>query len=145
MTSARRGVALALVLAALVLAGALAAGAVMSATQSMRDAAGAIARVHAAAAAEQGLALVAAPPIWDSTWTLPGPPGPLATIAFTDPGVVDTVRVLRLSPTTYLLLSESRTLSPLTLSAHSRLARLLTVDSSYSPHAMATHAWLEMP
>jgi len=145
MKSARQGLALALVLAALVLAGALAAGAVMYATQSMRDAAGAVARLQAAAAAEQGLATVSAPTAWSPSWSLPGPPGPLATIAFSNAHAVDTVRVLRLSPTTYLLLSESRTLSPITLSAHSRLSLLVTIDSTHSPHPITNHSWADLP
>lgn len=141
----RRGIALALVLATLVLAGALAAGAVMQAAQSMRDAAGSLERLRALAAAEQGLAIAASPAGWDTTWSAPGPPGLVALRSTIAAAVVDTTRVLRLTPATYLLLSESRTLSTAALSAHARLALLLVIDSTGHPVRTAGHAWTPMP
>ena len=145
MFASRRGIALALVLAALILAGALAAGAVMAATQSMRDAAGRLARLRALAAGEQGLTRAMNPPTWDTLWTAPGPPGLVAVFAHTSGFELDTTRVIRLTPLTYLLISDSRTLSPLTLSAHARLALFVVVDSAGHPSRPSAHSWTQLP
>jgi len=139
----RRGVALALVLLALLLAGALAAGGVMSAGRSMRDAAGSIDRVRAMAAAEQGLTLAVAD--WNGTWSSAGPAGLIATLPDSLPGLVDTVRIVRLTPGTFLLISESRSLSPTPLSARSRVSLLVTLDSALHPHPSLHHSWAELP
>ena len=141
----RAGVALALVLAALVLAAALAAGAVMAGDQSMRDAAGSLARARAWAASEEGLDLTAAPSGWAAAWTSVGPSGVVATIATLSPDAVDSARVIRLAAGLFLIVSEARAASAKVLAARARAALVVLVDSAGRPARPRAHAWVEMP
>jgi hypothetical protein len=141
----RRGVALALVLAALVLAGSLAAGAVMAAGQAMRDASGTVVRSAALAAAEGALARAVTAAEWDTAWSAPGPAGPVALRAHLSAAAADTVRVVRLDPATFLLLAEARAGAAGTLQARARLSILVVLDGSPYPVRAPRHAWSTMP
>jgi hypothetical protein len=143
MSHRRRGVALALVLLALLLAGVLAAGGVMAAGQAMRDSAGSIVRARAMAGAEQGLALTVAR--WNAAWNASGPAGLVALIPADSADLADTVRVIRLHPGAFLLISESLALAPSTLSARSRVSLLVTLDSMGHPTPAHHHSWAELP
>jgi hypothetical protein len=142
---ARRGVALAMVLAALVLAGALAAGAVMAAGQAMRDASGAVARAAALAAVEGALARAITPAEWDTVWSAPGPAGFVALRAHAAGADADTVRVIRLDASTFVLLAEARAGIAGALGARARLSLIVALDGSLYPVRAARHSWAAMP
>ncbi len=142
---ARRGFALALVLAALLLAGALAAGAVAAALQGTRDAVGAVARASALAAAERALTLAIAPSEWDSAWSAPAPPGLVAVRAHARGVEGDTVRVVRLDDSRFLVIAEARAGGPSSLAARVRLSLLVALDPLRRPRRSAAHSWSTMP
>lgn len=141
----RRGVALAIVLAALVVAGALAAGAVMAAGQAMRDAAGAVARAAVLAQAERALALAITGAEWDSAWSAPGPPGLLAVRPHASGAATDSLMVVRLTDESFLLLVEARAAGPPALAARVRLSLFVVLDASQHPVRAGGHAWAPMP
>ncbi len=141
----RRGVALAIVLAALVVAGALAAGAVMAAGQAIRDAAGAVARAAVLARAERALALAITGPEWDSAWSAPGAPGLLAVRSHVSGAITDSLMIVRLTDENYLLLSEARAAGPPALAARARLSLLVVLDAARRPVRAGAHAWAPMP
>ena len=141
----RRGFALAFVLAALVLAGALAAGALWAARLGMRDAAGAVRRAAARAAAERALTLALLPPEWDSGWASPGAPGLVGLRAHVYGEVTDTVRVVRLGAASYLVIAEARSGVPPAAPARARLSLVVVLDAARRPRRISAHAWSIMP
>ena len=141
----RPGFALAVVLAALVLAGALAAGALWAARLSMRDAGGAVRRAAARAAAERALTLALRAPDWDTSWSAAGAPGLLAVRAHTDGEVSDSVRVVRLSAGSFLVIAEARVGRAPLAPARERLSLIVVLDASRLPRRITAHAWSIMP
>jgi hypothetical protein len=133
-------------LGAIAVIGALLIGVVFSALLERRDAMLELLRARALDAAELALAGVIAPTMWDSSWSTTPSHGVIAIrpwpLAAADAS--DTVRVTKLSPRLFLVLSDARVgLSPLAF-ARRRVSMIVVLDSARHPAPARAHAWLEL-
>lgn len=104
--SRRPGIALLIALVTMSLVGALAAGLLLAAMRERRDGADAIRRVRALAAAESGAAELLAEGAWPAAWLATPARGAVGVREYrTGDGALDSVRVLRLSLSTFLVAS----------------------------------------
>lgn len=105
---ARRGIAIVMVLVAMTVLGVAAAGVLFAITRGSRDSSDTLRRTHALAAAEYGLYHALAPAEWSSRWNTTTERGLLATrVQQVADGVVDTTRIWKLAPASFLLTSDA--------------------------------------
>ncbi|MEP7088368.1 MAG: hypothetical protein ABI884_13780 [Gemmatimonadota bacterium] len=148
MTPARRkGVALMMTLGAIAVLGALIIGVVFSALVERREAMQQLLRARALDAAELALAQNLSPSMWDSAWSVSPSRGVLATRSYplSVADAIDTVRITKLTPRLFLLISDARVgLSPLAF-ARRRVSMIVVLDSAQHPVPARLHSWLELP
>jgi hypothetical protein len=142
MSSIRRGVALPITLGALAVIAALLAAAFFAASEELHAARAERLRAHALAVAESAIIGAIDPAVWDTTWRA-APPGLLAVRASDVDGVVDTLRIAKLSARSYLV-SASATAGVYPMSFARRRIALLVVDSAGTVRKAGDHAWLEL-
>jgi hypothetical protein len=133
-------------LGAIAVIGAMVIGVVFAALLERRAAMDQLLRARALDAAELALASVASSG-WDSTWSTTSARGVVATRAYSlpTPDAVDTVRVAKLSPRVFLVVSDARVgLSPLAF-ARRRVSTIVVLDTAQRPSPARSHAWLELP
>jgi hypothetical protein len=144
--SRKRGVALMMTLGAIAVIGALILGVLFSALLERRAAMEQLLRARALDAAELALAATIAPAAWDSSWSATPIRGIVATrsYALPAPDAIDSVRIAKLSPRFFLVISDARVgLSALAF-ARRRLSLIVVLDGANHPAPASSHAWLEL-
>jgi hypothetical protein len=133
-------------LGAIAVIGALVIGVLFSALLERRAAMDQLLRARALDAAELALASTISIAAWDSSWSTTPVRGIITSRSFAlpAPDAIDSVRVAKLSPRLFLVISDARVgLSPLAF-ARRRLSQIVAVDSSGHPTPTRFHAWLEL-
>ncbi len=134
-------------LGAIAVIGALIIGVVFSALVERREAMQQLLRARALDAAELALAQNLSPSMWDSSWSVSPSRGVLATRSYplSTADAIDTVRITKLTPRLFLLISDARVgLSPLAF-ARRRVSMIVVLDSARHPVPSRLHSWLELP
>jgi hypothetical protein len=104
----RRGVAIVMILVIMAVVGAAATGVHFATLRGARDSRDSLRRAHALAAAEYGLYEALAPAAWSAGWNTTNARGLLVTrIHQLAEGAVDTVRLWKLAPASFLLTSDA--------------------------------------
>lgn len=133
-------------LGAIAVIGALLVGVVFSALLERRAAMEQLLRARALDAAELALAATIAPAAWDASWTTTPARGVIASrsYALPAPDALDSVRIAKLSPRSFLVIADARVgLSALAF-ARRRLSLVVVCDSAGLPAPVRSHAWLEL-
>lgn len=152
----RPGYALIVALGALIVLGASIAGLFQAALQSYRSGSAALDGTRALAASEYGLYAVLDPARWDARWTaLRG--GLVGTFVFTpEPGVIDSVRIVKLTAEQFVVLSDARVGSVRALAARRRTGLLVVLDTRIDsasgvrvprsvPIIARERSWIQLP
>ncbi|HEX6967171.1 MAG TPA: hypothetical protein VF166_15380 [Gemmatimonadaceae bacterium] len=126
----RDGFALAVAIGAIVVIGALIAGVFFEASQQFRIGRGTLLQERARAAAENGLHILFDPTQqnlrWKPAWNN-APTGMQTQVVFTSDGAIDTVRLTKLTPTNFLLVSDARVVRAHQVQAKRRVGMLVTL------------------
>ncbi|MDQ6828355.1 MAG: hypothetical protein M3081_05760 [Gemmatimonadota bacterium] len=140
----RRGLALAIALGAIVIIGALIAGAFFAATQEYRSTRGSLAQVRALTAAEFGLHAVMRPGDWQTSWNAMAVGGTAVRAYAPGDGSADTVHIVKLTLSSFLVISEGQSTATAGEQARRRVAALVVLDAGGSATLARGRSWIEL-